>query len=349
MIGHFFCFFIDELFYSLCARFAELFQFTAIGTTNRVLFGKRSLVTSFELPHHISNFMEAMPPTIKFTVDEIINNCTLLPFYSPFLSMKRNQEIIESILSGNGSDNYTRSGLMASSVKRIEKLKFCPTCVSKDRSIYKEAYWHRVHQVVGVLVCPEHQEILVESPVLVVNRRNRHQYVTLEKIINQVELIHEDSNLPIIFFKIAEDVSWLLNQPVCSYSLEDVQLRYKFILQKMGLQNHTGQIKISELNIKFKQTYDENILALLQCKLDDDIEENWLMRLLRNGETAHYPLRHILFIRFLGYSVQDFLSLLPEQEPFTAPFPCLNPVCPKFNICIRRSKAHSKTGVSRTP
>src|SRR5258707_529671 len=52
-----------------------------------------------------------------------------------------------------------------SSICRPEFLRRCPDCVKSDRQQYGEAYWHRLHQVPGVRICPIHDCVLEDSAV----------------------------------------------------------------------------------------------------------------------------------------------------------------------------------------
>ena len=54
---------------------------------------------------------------------------------------------------------------MAEPNQSKQLLKFCPACFENDISRYGEAYWHRTHQIPGILVCLEHKTLLHESLV----------------------------------------------------------------------------------------------------------------------------------------------------------------------------------------
>lgn len=43
--------------------------------------------------------------------------------------------------------------------------RVCPFCVRVDREQFGEPYWHRIHQVPGVLACPHHSVYLENSSV----------------------------------------------------------------------------------------------------------------------------------------------------------------------------------------
>ena len=66
-------------------------------------------------------------------------------------------------------DPYADYLLYKPKLRKDKCSKYCPKCALRDRECYGEAYWHRVHQLQGVTVCPEHGVPLIESAV----RRNR--------------------------------------------------------------------------------------------------------------------------------------------------------------------------------
>jgi len=57
---------------------------------------------------------------------------------------------------------------MAKRKTNLERyLRYCPICAEADRERYGESYWHRVHQMQGVDICPYHHCRLVDSSVLI--------------------------------------------------------------------------------------------------------------------------------------------------------------------------------------
>lgn len=40
-------------------------------------------------------------------------------------------------------------------------------CLIEDTQKYGEPYWHRMHQIPGVLVCPTHGFVLLDSSIAV--------------------------------------------------------------------------------------------------------------------------------------------------------------------------------------
>ena len=166
----------DELFYSLCARYGERTGYPDAKTLNLKLFGSRNALAVVDLPNHLEHVFDALPGDLFRSARDIVNDHTLLPFYRPFLSEQRAAQI-EDEMRLSGSVHYS-TGIVASKVRVPGRLRYCPVCAEGDKQRLGEPYWHRLHQLPGVEVCPQHRVFLEESEVKTSNRRSRHMYVS---------------------------------------------------------------------------------------------------------------------------------------------------------------------------
>ncbi len=90
-------------------------------------------------------------------------------------------------------------------------------------------------------------------------------------------------------------------------------------------------MRVSRLTEMFEEHYEPEMLALLHSdsRYSQDISlysRSWWVRLLQMGARPQPPLRHLLLMRCLGYSAEEFFGLsVVERQPFGAgPWPCLN-------------------------
>src|SRR5207248_8301428 len=114
---------------------------------------------------------------------------------------------------------------------------FCPKCVAEDRQNFGECYWHRVHQVPGVLVCPAHGDTLLNSDAPARNARTKYEFIPAEYAIRaapiqQPGLSHTYSD---ILLRIAQDAAWLLKQRDLNYGPGILQKKYIAALADNGL------------------------------------------------------------------------------------------------------------------
>jgi len=98
---------------------------------------------------------------IRYTVERFIDNHTLLPFYSPFCPRMRVEQVREDMGGNNPVGVHGRLGILA--IPRPNQLRFCPLCAQEDKKQFGESYWHRLHQLPGVEVCPTHAVFLENS------------------------------------------------------------------------------------------------------------------------------------------------------------------------------------------
>lgn len=315
-----------EPLYSLWARHCERMQYPSRRSVVKELFGTENVVASMELPSHIDDFVAALPPGHHYTADLLIDNHTLLPIYGPFLPPERLRHLRQDMRGRNGPAIHMRAGLMASHVSPPAWLRLCPCCVEEDRRKVGECYWHLVHQVPGVEVCPVHEVYLCDSNVHTHSMKIRYEFVSAERAVLRLRQqdLHAVPNETLL--KIARDAHWLLNGRGLSQNLETLNARYSGLLNALGLASYRGRVHPDALLERFRSYYSSDLLRLLHCELGENVRDSWLLRLVRTPRNAQHPLHHLLLMYLLGHTAETFFSLPAERQPFgEGPWPCLNP------------------------
>src|SRR4030095_7232407 len=108
---------------------------------------------------------------------------------------------------------HSRVGTIFHAKMRPEFLRYCPACVAEDRWQYGEAYWHRLHQVPGVIVCPHHAAWLESSSLYVFHRGQHRRFLKAEQLLRDVPvpLLKSDEPDHQAYLWIARETKWLLN------------------------------------------------------------------------------------------------------------------------------------------
>ena len=154
----------DELIYSVYARYQVRMGLRSGWATILKLLGSNARAV-IDLPYHLGHLTDALPPGHCYTIDYFIDNHTLLPFYRPFLPAERVKRIRSDMAGTSASAIHKTAGITPSSIRVLDKLKYCVLCADLDRRNYGESHWHCLHQVLGVEVCPLHRTLLEESNV----------------------------------------------------------------------------------------------------------------------------------------------------------------------------------------
>ena len=84
-------------------------------------------------------------------------------------------------------------------------LKYCPLCIKRDREKYQEAYWHCIHQIRGLQICPVHKCKLIESSVEYYKTKAQDKIVPLELIAQMDKVIFEKNKINIELSKYISD------------------------------------------------------------------------------------------------------------------------------------------------
>ncbi len=324
MIGNFPQAFPDELLYSVCARHVRHLRYPSARGAACELFGTGNALAVIDLPSHLDALVAALPVELGYTAEQLIDEHSLWRYYAPFLSAECAFQLRRDMRRDGGAAIHPRAGIMASTIHLPQRLRWCPACVVEDRGAFGEAYWHRLHQAPGVVVCPQHLALLEETGS-VLRSGPRHAFIAADDAVRPVEsrLFAPEKDHPLLL-RIAEDASWLLRTPGLSSTLAGLRERYLQLLADVDLALPSGRVRARALVAAFVEAYPNDLLILLQCEVDMESGDNWLLRLVRAPSGAQHPLRHFLLMHLLGATAGDFFALT-KRAPFgLAPWPCLN-------------------------
>ncbi len=316
----------DESLYSLLARYHIRSGNISPKATIRELFNSTTTRATVDLSANLDALSQNLPLFSKHTAESLAHGHTLYPFYAAFLPEDRAAQVLESMRSGQRRDIHNRIGIMASAVESPRYLRFCPLCLEADQQEYGEAYWHRLHQVPGVLVCPLHAVFLLDSTVSA-QGANKYEYHAASPENCPIDLrpvvASEDTLRKLLV--LAEDISWFMMNNPQIHSLEWLRKKYTSLLIEKGLATPSGRVHQKELLDSFLFFYGREFLQSLDSMVNYDEPNNWLYSIVRKHRKAFHPLRHLLMIRFLDQSVENFFAPNYEHQPFgSGPWLCLN-------------------------
>lgn len=325
MIGFFADPYPDELLFSVCSRYHERTGYRSRECTGRDLFAAVRAIVAVGLPCKLDKLAEALPHGHRYTSDQFIDENTLLPFYGPFVPPERLPLLRKDMRGGSGGAIYGRLGVLTSKID-AEFLRFCPACVESDREQFGETYWHRIHNVPGVEVCPAHLVWLENSEVYVRRRGgNKDHFVTAEQSVRRVSAhpIGNGERQDRARLRIAEDAAWLLR--TCGITADPTLHRERYIglLFDRGISTYRGVVNTPELINSLTAHYSYEFLHGIGCGTGG--RYNWIHRLVHNTGRAQHPLQHLLLMQFLGFTAERFFRLPAQRLPFgEGPWPCLN-------------------------
>lgn len=302
----------DELFFSIISRYKQMCGMESKRALEMDLFQiyKRMGRKSVLFPQNLITFVSNLPPTSKITVEEIINNNTMFPFYTAFLSNERTETMYRGMEKGFGNNIENLVGLAGGKVKSTNCLRYCPVCFEEDIEKLGESYWRRLPQVPGTLYCPIHQVLYKNSTVVITDSRN--DFKCADEATCSIELVVDPfpSQFKELNLQYVENVSYILFQNKSRKELTFIINYYIDRLRERSLASNVGSLYIDRLLENFSSFYPSKYLELMQSSVNEKQETNWLRLFIRNNKKNRSPLRHLLFLQFLNIEVKEFFECI---------------------------------------
>lgn len=324
----------DECYYSILCRYFVHSGSTSNRVTISELFGnKKSLLGSLFFPVRMDCVEHWVPPESGITRSIIAEKHTMYPYI--FLTCNSDfRERMKCVIDGgkNESNIYT-SGIIKIGRLLPEFLRYCPVCSYEDEVKYGEAYWHRTHQLPGMLYCMKHYVGLIESNVSHKKMRGTFHAASESVFLTQPDPGLQDDLAPFknIFLKIGRESEWLLNHGMEIDSQYNVNEKYRWLLREKGIASTQGAVDYGALVTSFNTYWGKEFLDILYEKSNDTKE--WILYHNKLRISHFKPLHHILLMCFLKGSVKGFLDSTYFINPFgNGPWPCKNPVCQQHMV-----------------
>lgn len=300
MITFFPNFYPDELLYSLLSRYRLKSGYPAYIFAAEDLYENKLVKPDIEFLNPLKK--EVLDILTKTTsMESIIKYHTMFPYYGRFIKKERRLKAFETLMKMNGS---VHDLLAIPTNKNNQKryLRYCPCCVEEDREKYGETYWHRIHQMINVDICPIHSCKLINSSVTISSRTSPMLKTAEEEVT------------PNFVKKLSENLSKInLSQYIMKVFNSDIDMNNSVCIGKFL---HSQMYGTKYLSVRGQQRNMEIITKDFQefyKDLDISFKESWQIQKLLNGyRTNTYEV--CLFSMFLNILPESLINMtLPEK------------------------------------
>jgi len=299
----------DELLYSVLARYC-----IQSGNNNYInnfddIFGSRNVIASVEFQGRLDLLMLNMPKYSEYTIERFIFQHTLFPYYLSFSPEEKAREVIELMSNKGTSKIYNKTGIVSHSIKTNLFLRFCPKCNEEDFLKYGENYWHRLHQIPGVLMCPIHK-VTIQDSIVHARGANRQSFIgsNSTNCINNNRADVYSKEIVERLVEISREVELLLTKEYEFQNVDVIKYRYmdRLIEKKIACQNTmVHHKKLRKLLIDY---WGAEVLNLVQSEIYLDKNCSWLEKLVIESKTMFQPMRNILLYKALGMDADTLLN-----------------------------------------
>ena len=313
----------DESYYSILCRYMVHSGLPSSHKTLTTLFGKKICPGSTLLLPYMSHVIsQRLNPETGITEDTLICRHTAFHYFRISYRAKEAAVILDRVKNGMKCGyrmSYRNS--MASSY-----LRYCPVCAYEEKNEYGEMYWHRSHQLKGIMYCSKHGVKLKESAIDLKSIKTAFipasfalmdiYRKTLDEVCNETEHCPEDRIKK--YRTIQKDIEWIMGTSEKVPDLEATILLYKKVLsQNREVKYDNGRINdIPGLKRMLKDTLGSDFLESLHLNLHEYFEWESAPIVIAKYLT---PLQHVLLMEFLCGSVEAFFTMKMDGIRYNCP------------------------------
>ncbi|WP_414587908.1 TniQ family protein [Scytonema sp. PCC 10023] len=305
----------DELLYSALARYHIRSGNKSFRQTDIELFGFHSQqVCRVTLTNNLNYLVNNLPLLSAQTVDNFLQNYTLYPFYATFLTPQEVWLLKDSMRKKLNASILEIAKVARNSIGESQKfLKFCPLCLEEDIQKYGEAYWHRMHQIPGVVVCSTHGVLLQNSSVPIEAKGIHYHAASPENCQLKTQKISRTAPSVKNILILVQEIGWLINSNIVFKGLGWLRNQYKSYLvnQKFMVLLPGGKFRFNETSFSdaIFNFYGQEILEIINPNFIKSPVNFCSMSLLTcDINPVIDRMTHILMIKFLANSLEEFFK-----------------------------------------
>lgn len=301
MIPQFPCFYPDELVYSLLARYYARSGYMRYVFAAEDLFVIKTVRPDIEFVNAYTEEVLQML-TKEMPMEKVIEKHTMFPYYGRFLQKERRKKAFEALVKMEG--RYYNL-LPRPKNKEESFLRYCPLCVQKDREQYGETYWHRIHQLQEIAICPIHNCRLTESRVLISGK-------TSPSLITAESVVCLDST-PVVYC--ASMTEKRISQYAARVFLSDLDLETDIVAGDFLHSRMAGtkyrSVRGEQRNIRLLHT---ELMDYYKNFLESGLKEEWKIQKILSGSRINF-FEICQLAMFLEIPDADLVKMVLPSKP----------------------------------
>jgi hypothetical protein len=239
-------------------------------------------------------------------LDALVKQMTSVNYYQPFILPNIYRELLQALRDGNTYGLQSQLGMVANRITPGMFLKYCPVCAEYDRRQFGVAYWHKIHQLVGITTCVYHRCHLVEVKKTSIK-------ILLPTEFHHVERSGKEE------FELSKLISDEFFDELGSISKKLTYQAYEQRLRLMGFYTKTGRIRQkafkSYLLGKFMKL--EHLSPYFDYLIELTETNRYPQCLFYRSDCIHHPIKHFFLIYALFESWADFKDSLNVKKQTT--------------------------------
>jgi hypothetical protein len=233
------------------------------------------------------------------SAEEILQRHTLFPYYSRFVTPERRAKGVNNIISPDGRGYRAALGMQSGRMKSPDHLRFCTHCLQQDIEEFGETYWRRTHQAPGVLVCPDHGNVLYG-----IELESGHRYLYVDATVatpfgvsgqwdTAIEKEHSKA------LALARRSAQFLREKPPRWDADLLSHEYREAAKQRGFLDGLDEVDVAAYDAAFTDFWSSDLIAALPQVDGRAIEGRRMVEALNWKSRSAAPMLHALTQVFL--------------------------------------------------
>lgn len=180
----------DETVYSwFCRYLISNNIFTQKEIANELFKNENDIISKL----FVGNVNDDAKKNIEKTlpISKLLYHHTMFYAYTGYCKKSYNKQLLAKLIESP----YNTEMYLKRQKNQDIYLRYCPLCIKNDRRKYGEAYWHNIHQLREMIICPIHKCYLINSSVKYYGRDKKQVLFPLEILDTETTIKYETNDL----------------------------------------------------------------------------------------------------------------------------------------------------------
>ncbi len=234
--------------------------------------------------------------------EDLLYQQTLAPLFMFFLP-NHALRLEQLMMSSEGAKVIRESQLPSFGGGNTIFLKWCPKCAELDLSLHGVSYWHRAHQIPGIIACHSHGILLGAFSL---GARQRLSSGLLPDLSGGFCLASSAET------KVAKFSAELLQMISNKIEYKDIATIYRDKLSDDGLVSYHRRIRMKALMVGFNR-FLKGFETHANANLPHGVNDYKYISQLLECNSNHHPFRHLLFSTWL-FGAPEFMLYYRRKD-----------------------------------
>ncbi|HEJ2566226.1 TPA: TniQ family protein [Pseudomonas aeruginosa] len=298
--------FPDETLHSMFSRYHKLSYNGDYRNSLQELIGRRICNSLHDLPTFLSEFSHRANNSIGYSLERLIIDHTAYPYFSRFLRADQ-IDMCRARVEGNMHRRGGGRGLGFAHIRGQLLPRFCSQCVEADLSMYGQPYWHRIHQLPGVWICPWHKNFLKYVDDAWLAKDRRRLFLPDDPCIDSIARDIDSESSRDLLAALATSSSALLFHDSMVFDLNDAHRATRNACEALGFIIN-GQVyskRLAAYMLDFFQSMPSSGEFYFLQPVRSGGLPGWVLEVLRSPYRYRFPLEYLCLWEALGIKLTE--------------------------------------------